>query len=341
MPNRATPTGRDRRQNPRSLLARLLAGVGRPPARRVVVEDATSDPDAFNHITYASFGIDPVTFYSGKFAGGPGTTDYLADPKKQFDIEYGRARFLAGNIRGPRVLDIGCGSGPYAETLRRHAGVEELVGVDLDRACVAVAAQTYDRALAFDLGGKLPFRDAYFDSVFSCDVFGHIEFRQKDWVISEIRRVTKADGRSVHIIESSPPLGGGRGGLDYNRVTPDPDDPIRRYVWQEGHVAVESAPSLRARWSRHFTSVAIEGAMLYPFNTVIGYLANPETPEALRAVLRGFDEREREAAQVMLGYACDRLADWLRSQDPELLVPSTVHPIRRPNGLVNLVALCS
>ena len=53
----------------------------------------------FDHITYATFGIDPAEFYAGRFVGASGTTDYLAQPKNRFDIEYGRARFLAGNVK--------------------------------------------------------------------------------------------------------------------------------------------------------------------------------------------------------------------------------------------------
>ena len=48
-------------------------------------------------ITYSYFGIDPASFYAGKFAGWPNAPDYLATPKNRFDIEYDRARFLVSN----------------------------------------------------------------------------------------------------------------------------------------------------------------------------------------------------------------------------------------------------
>jgi SAM-dependent methyltransferase len=288
-------------------------------------------PKNFDHITYATFGIDPAAFYAGKFTGGPGTADYLAEPKNRFSIEYGRARFLAKNVRGSRLLDLGCGSAPYAQTLRCNTDAREIIGVDLDPACVAAAAQVYDDATAFDLCEPLPFPNEYFDTVFSCDVFGHIEFRHKDRVISEIRRVTKPGGRSVHIIESA--------ALDYNQITGNPDDPLRRYVLMEGHVGIESTESLIARWSRVFRSVEVENAMLYPFSTLAGYLADREAPEELKALIRGFDQGQRDAAQIALGYVCDRMIEWLRQADPTLMIPADDNPIRRASGLVNLIAL--
>jgi SAM-dependent methyltransferase len=285
----------------------------------------------FDHITYATFGVDPVEFYAGKFSGGAGTVDFLSEPKNRFSIEYGRARFLAKHVKGPRVLDLGCGSAPYAQTLRSNAGARVIYGVDLDAACVRVASQVYDQATTFDINEPLPFPSGHFDTVFSCDVFGHIEFRHKDRLIAEIRRVTTPGGISVHIIESAP--------LDYDLMTADPEDAIRQYVLMEGHVGVESADSLVARWSHFFGSVTVENAMLYPFCTVAGYLVDAHTPEELKRIMGGFDRGERAAAEIALGYACDTLIEWLRRTDPALLVPGDDHPIRRASGLVNLVAV--
>jgi SAM-dependent methyltransferase len=286
---------------------------------------------SFDHITYATFGIDPAKFYAGRFAGGPGTVDYLGNPQNRFNIEYGRARFLATKVRGPRILDIGCGSAPFAKTLRCNTDARELFGVDRDPACVEIASQVYDQAAVFDVSEPLPFANEYFDTVFSCDVFGHIEFRHKDRLISEIRRVTKPGGRSVHVIESAP--------LDYDQITDDPEDPLRQYVLTEGHVGIESAESLIARWSRFFISVEVENAMLYPFSTIVGYLADRDTPEELKAIMSAFDQAQRDAAQIALGYVCDRMIEWLRREDPAMLVPAETNPIRRASGLVNLIAV--
>ena len=112
-----------------------------------------------DHVTYASFGIDPVKFYAGKFDTGPqsGSTDLLAKPDARFSISYDRARFLCSEIVGPTVLDVGCGSGPYAATIRKHTSACRLVGVDLDKTCVASARKVYDEAQVFSLNARLPF----------------------------------------------------------------------------------------------------------------------------------------------------------------------------------------
>lgn len=208
--------------------------------------------------------------------------------------------------------------------------MQELFGVDLDPVCVGVARQVYDETAVFDLNEPLPFPDGHFDTVFSCDLFGHIEFRHKDRLIAEIRRVTKPDGRSVHIIESSP--------LDYNAMTDAPDDPIRTYVCAEGHVGIEEAAALNSRWSRFFGSVTIENAMIWPFSTIYGYLLDPATPAELKALMQGFNSDEREAAHMALGYACDRMIEWIRERDRSLLIPGNGDPLRRSSGLVNLLA---
>ena len=106
----------------------------------------------------------------------------------------------------------------------------------------------------------------------------------------------------------------------------------------EGHVGIESAEWLIARWSRYFQSVKVENAMLYPFCTIAGYLADPPTPPELRQIMEAFTQDQRDAAQIVLGYACDTSIEWFRRVDPTLLIPAAGDPLRRPSGLVNLIA---
>jgi SAM-dependent methyltransferase len=272
--------------------------------------------EPFDDITYASLGINPTEFYKGKFAGGPGCLDYCSDTANLFDIEFARLRFLTQHLTGGHVLDLGCGSGPYGTTLKRHCSVAHLVGVDLDPKCAQIAATTYDEALPFDLEEPLPFDDGSFDAVFSVDVFGHIEFRTKNRLIQEVYRVTKPGGKSVHVIES--------GDLDYHKIDPsNPDDPLLRYVLLEGHVGIESPERVKARWEQYFSAVVVESAFIFPFAPVASYPPSSSFRPELRSLVSSFTEGERRAAQILLGFVCDYLKEEARKIDPGLLMPLT------------------
>ncbi len=286
----------------------------------------------FDHITYETVGIDPPTFYSGKFAGGPGVFDYLSVPQNLYDIEFDRARFLAREVRGGRILDVGCGSAPYAATIRAMHPSATIIGIDLDPSCVSVAKKVYDDAFTFSLGQPLPFEDESFDAVFSCDVFGHIEFMHKDAVISDIWRVTKAGGVSAHVIES--------GFIDYDTVVDGKDDATLRYIWMEGHIGLEPANILQHRWAKCFDRVTVENAFIYPLATLNTYEADPNLPEPLRNYFHALNPEARQAAHVALGYACSTLRNDLRRLSPELLFPDnrSGNPIQRSCGLAYLLA---
>jgi GT2 family glycosyltransferase/SAM-dependent methyltransferase/glycosyltransferase involved in cell wall biosynthesis len=284
------------------------------------------DEEPLAHITYERLGIDPAKFYAGKFIS---PEVMLTDPAARFSADFSRARFLARNIRGGRVLDLGCGSGPYGRMLKEQCGVAELVGVDLDPACTALAARSYDEAQAICLEDRLPFADESFDAVFSVDFFGHVEFRHKNRLIAEIARVTRPGGLSLHAIES--------GEIDYLHAdVSNLDDPVMRYVRQEGHVGIESGTAIRRRWLRCFAEVDVEIAYLYPIMPIVAMInmngkwpeilaalniAIEPLPEEFIALLRQFNRQERRAADACLGFVGDYLKDAVRRIDPELLAP--------------------
>lgn len=287
----------------------------------------------FNHITYESLGIDPVSFYSGKFAGEPGLSNYLGDPINYYDIELDRIQYLVNNLQGSRILDIGCGSAPYGQTIRSNCKVDELVGVDMDEECIEVASQIYDKAIKFEIGKKLPFEDGYFDTVFSCDFFGHIEFQHKNDLIKEIFRITKPNGKSVHIIES--------GAIDYDKINIDDlEDPMLQYINMEGHVGIETAEDIGTRWREYFSHVDIENAFIFPLATTYTFMANTSIDPGLKEYFRQLTPSERRAAHVALGFSCQELKKEIREIDSTLLTPDhkSKNPIKRPCGLIYLTA---
>lgn len=217
-----------------------------------------------DQITYELFGIDPREFYSKRYDLGRASPDLLCNPLDWFDAARAKVRLLVEELRtrfpgGCEVLDVGCGSGQFGPTLLKHVPGIRLLGVDLSEACVERArANGYAQARAVDFLGGLPYADARFDAVISTDLFGHVEFKHKDGFIAELARITRPGGAGVHGAESA--------WVDYFDSDPsDPEDPIRRYVWQEGHVGVEPPARTSARFGRHFSRVAKAITFLYPF----------------------------------------------------------------------------
>jgi ubiquinone/menaquinone biosynthesis C-methylase UbiE len=106
---------------------------------------------------------------------------------------------------GQRVLDIGCGTGSLAVLIKKTHPDAEVVGIDPDRAALAVAERKAKRrrlAIKFDRGfaDRMPYGDASFDRVFSSFMFHHLGADEKAATLGEIRRVLKPGG-SLHLLD--------------------------------------------------------------------------------------------------------------------------------------------
>ena len=95
---------------------------------------------------------------------------------------------------GDKILDVGCGSGIWLDRLRQQFGVDG-VGVDISTNSLKDAAHASSEDIAF-VGGDishLPFKDGFFDAVFSLDVLEHVV--EQDLCLREMVRVLKPGGR--------------------------------------------------------------------------------------------------------------------------------------------------
>jgi len=129
-----------------------------------------------------------------------------------FNAHYARPAMvrLAGDVRGRRVLDAGCGSGPLTEDLRARGAV--VSGFDASRAMLDLArerlGEDVDLRVA-DISRPLPYADGEFDDVVVSLVLHYL----KDWSapLAELRRVLRPGGRLLlsvnhpRILESSDP----------------------------------------------------------------------------------------------------------------------------------------
>ncbi|CAN5598713.1 27-O-demethylrifamycin SV methyltransferase [soil metagenome] len=89
------------------------------------------------------------------------------------------------DLRGKRVLDLGCGTGGSALFIASQFDPEQLIGVDIEAGVVtkaidnAAAAGLDDRTSFLQVDpGPLPFPDGCFDVVFSKDAIVHIGNKQ-------------------------------------------------------------------------------------------------------------------------------------------------------------------
>jgi SAM-dependent methyltransferase len=97
--------------------------------------------------------------------------------------------FQAAIGRGRRVLDLGCRSGAF--TLHFLEG-NEVVGLDVDQAALAKAAELGIETVVGDVEEPLPFPDASFDAVVVGELLEHLQF--PDALVAEARRVLRPRG---------------------------------------------------------------------------------------------------------------------------------------------------
>lgn len=116
----------------------------------------------------------------------------------------GVALDAAGDLRGKRILDIGCGRGELVCEAARRGAVA--VGIDYAPAAIELSRErlaSLDEALRgraefllSDAKG-LYFADGSFDAVFLVDVYEHLHPYEIDHTLAEVRRVLRPGGRLV------------------------------------------------------------------------------------------------------------------------------------------------
>jgi malonyl-CoA O-methyltransferase len=122
---------------------------------------------------------------------------YDRNPNPLIAIEEGPTLELIGDVKGKRVLDIGCGTGRYCLHLAKKGA--KVVGIDSSPKMLEYAQRkiTPDCQFELHLGTieDVKFPNRYFDTVVSALTLGHIP--ELEPVAQEISRVIKPKGKLV------------------------------------------------------------------------------------------------------------------------------------------------
>ncbi len=126
------------------------------------------------------------------FAARAASYDELRAPDDAWWAVF-RALVAEGDLRGTRVLDVGCGTGTLTAALAERAGAK-VWGIDPTPEMLAVARAKAPRGAGFKLAAAeaLPFTDRWFQRAVMTLVV-HLVDRPR--AFAEIRRVLGEDGR--------------------------------------------------------------------------------------------------------------------------------------------------
>lgn len=106
--------------------------------------------------------------------------------------------FLSGYLRDiprhERTLDLGCG---WGFSFRINPG---FYGIDIDDECVRYCRQQGYKVVKGNLLDPLPFRDGFFDNVFTHDVLEHFELEEVSVIFRNVRSVLRSGGIFMNVI---------------------------------------------------------------------------------------------------------------------------------------------
>ncbi|WP_413320163.1 class I SAM-dependent methyltransferase [Agrococcus sp. 1P02AA] len=147
-----------------------------------------------------------------------------ANASSLFNAYYERPAMLelAGDVRGRRVLDAGCGSGPLALALRERGAA--VSGFDGSAAMIELARQRLGASTplaVLDLAAPLPYPDGAFDDVIASLVLHYLE----DWTtpLAECFRILVPGGRLLLSVNHPTGAALGDPGEDYFATRPYTD----------------------------------------------------------------------------------------------------------------------
>lgn len=126
---------------------------------------------------------------SEKMGDSEAANSYVS--RKNFRFVRDRLLHFIGRVRGQVILDVGCGTGHFSQSLGRD---NLLVGVDISLEML-VYARKKGLAVVQSSGKRLPFEAASFDLIIANNIIQSIQAGGP--FVSELGRVTKPGGRLI------------------------------------------------------------------------------------------------------------------------------------------------
>ena len=128
------------------------------------------------------------TYFNFRVTGKAVYNEYLEMPAMLAEL---------GNVKGKKVLDVGCGPGIYAAALLKRGAI--VYGIDQAEGMIKIAKE-YAKGADFRIGSVygMPYKSGFFDAVFASYVVHY--FTDMGRAFREIRRVLKKNGMFVFSI---------------------------------------------------------------------------------------------------------------------------------------------
>jgi len=131
------------------------------------------------------------------------TNKYIAIRRNMFNkkinVEFPEMLNLLGNIKGKKLLDLGCGFGDYVKVYSDKGAL--VTGIDNSRKEIEYAQKRNiqnSKFIGHDISDKFPFKDSSFDIITSSLVFDHL--KDLNYLFKECNRVLKSKGVMVFSI---------------------------------------------------------------------------------------------------------------------------------------------
>jgi len=254
---------------------------------------------------YHVAGIEDIAeFYRERVVTGGVFNARYFDSINRFDINYARTMWIYDNVRPSTwVLDLGCGEGVLA--LLKRKGVH-LAGVDLSPQLVQAAHKNgYDQAVVAQLT-NLPFPPNCFDYVVSLDVLGHVPSDEKNAVLTEIKRVLRPDGVTMHGIE----VLNRELHQDYASMS---TEELIKFVRIDGHIGLEDEDETAGRFKSLFSHVQSEPRYTLCLSCAEFIKQHDEYGVPFDSdfieYLRSLSFTERRAFDMAMGYVFGKISD--------------------------------